>query len=173
MHIWSVLAIFGRGPSLAWPALPICLWRASWSVAHGWSLWVSSLHPTPCSTAICTFWRTRFGKWLPDMAFVCWGKWRDLWAGASALSPWTWRLWARSTGVLPVASAALGQASAKAPFFQQMYYKIILYPIMKAEEDICFQLLLILSSTLIKFILIRHERDLCLHLAAKLTFFPR
>jgi hypothetical protein len=47
---------------------------------------------------------------------------------------------------LPTASVALGQASGDPPFFQQMYYKIALHPIMKAGEDIYFQFLLILSS---------------------------
>jgi hypothetical protein len=29
-----ISATFERGPSLAWPASPTCLWKASWSVAH-------------------------------------------------------------------------------------------------------------------------------------------
>lgn len=107
------------------------------------------------------------------MAFICCGKQQDQQAGACALSPWTRRLGPRTTGVFPIASVALGQASVDAPFFLTAnYYKIILYPKMKAGEDTCFQFLLILSSILMTFVLIRHERDLCLYSAAMLTVFP-
>ena len=64
LHIGSILAISERGPSLAWPASPTCLWKASWSVAPGWNPWASSLHPTPCCTGTCTSWRTKSGMWL-------------------------------------------------------------------------------------------------------------
>ena len=66
LHIGSLLAISGRGPSSAWPASPTCRWKVSWSVGRGWSPWASCLHPTPCSTGTCTSWRTKCGAWPTD-----------------------------------------------------------------------------------------------------------
>lgn len=98
--------ISGKGSVLAWPALPTCLWRVSWSVVPAWSPWAFSPLPTHCCIGTCTSWRTRSGKFplgmglaipcLGEGMFLLWwavlGKWEFsdnalLWFPWLAISP--------------------------------------------------------------------------------------
>lgn len=153
-HYMSVLATSGRGPSSAWPASPTCPWRASWSAAPAWSQWASCPHLTPCFTGTCTSWRIKFGRWLTHEgweeaarpAHVVWGA-----PGGEVMGRTSDASLRTSVATFHTSDGGLGVAAN------------ILHNDASSSNErwgrFCFQLILILSSILLNYVI---DNDLCL-----------
>ena len=167
LHIGSLLAISGRGPSSAWPASPTCRWKASWSVAPGWSPWASCLHPTPCCTGTCTSWRTKFGAWPTDGA-----------GGGGPAGGWWWALGVK--GRAPIRAVGASPGTSVATFYAFGGGLYVSSCVLRTDPSysiescgwFCFQFILTLSSVWFNHFVDMYS-DLCFPSTTVMTFLPQ